>query len=439
MKYPNNHSSLVVSILLCLVGSVLLSCQEGDLDLSLPIPSDQMIYTRQIDTMTVSLSTVFMDTVLTSSSGAILAGRAVPLQSGIVTAQGYFQLDPPPTLDLTTQRIRFDSLVLYMGYAASYGDTTQSQTLRVHALSSLPSETRVYSNRSVLAYEPVALAHKTFRARPTLDSVLAFRLPNAMGLQLLDLLTTNTYLSQEMINQWNYGLTLVPGSTDRASVLTFDANTSYVRLYYREESTLTLYSADLSIRSATTQFNSIQYTAATNQAINLLTQKGNELSSSANSHEAIFQTGVGLHAKLEIPFIHELKKIEGYAGINRVLLDIKPIRKSLYDNTPPLSTLTIQVLNRSNQLIGSLLDLDGNAVTASYSVDLTQLTLSDQYTFDLTDYFINVMDGNIENKGLLISLSSGYDTGTLVQGVSFGDRNHTTDKLQLRVFYTAAK
>jgi hypothetical protein len=437
MKNPNNHFQKVAGGLLCLMAGLLLSCQEGDLDIGLPIAPDQLLSIHEIDTLTVKLSTVYTDTVITSSSGRILAGRMAPSQGGLLEAHGYFQLDPPPGLS-SIQRVQFDSLVLFLRYTASAGDTTQLQTLKVHTLSSLPSTTRLYSNISNPGYNPVPLGQKTFRAHPTRDSVLAVRLSDELGLQLRDLMSTNTSISQEMINRLLYGLAVLPGADEKAAILSFDASQSFVRFYYREEeSAHSTYAADLPLRSGYTQFNSFRYLDTSREAINSLDSKGEEVASSGTNHEVLIQLGVGLQTKLEIPYLQVLKHIENYAGINRVVLEVQPIRKSLRDRTPPPATLVLQVINRSNQVLGDLLDFNGTAVTANYQVDLTELTLTDSYTFDLTDYFINVLNGSLENKGLLITVPSGTDNGSAVEGVSFGDAIHPTDRLRLSVYYTA--
>ena len=439
MKTPNSHFQKVVSSLLCLLAGLLLSCQEGDLDIGLPIASDQLLSIHKIDTLTVNMSTVYTDTVTTSSSGLILTGHMVPLQGGLLEAHGYFQLDPPPSLS-SIQRVQFDSLVLFLRYAASVGDTTQLQTLKVYALSSLPSATRLYSNLSAPAYNPLPLGQKTFRARPTRDSVVAIRLSDELGLQLQELMSTNTTISQTMLDRLQYGLAVLPGTDEKAAILSFDASQSFVRFYYREEeSAHTPYTADLLLRSGYTQFNSFRYRDTAREAINSLDTKGEEVASSSTNHEALIQLGVGLQTKLEVPYLQALKQIENFAGINRVILEVQPIRKSLRDHTPPPTTLVLQVINRSNQSLGSLLDLNGTAVTASYEVDLTELTLTDSYTFDLTDYFINVLDGNLENRGLLITVPAGTDNGSAVGGVALGDAIHPTDKLRLSIYYTSGQ
>lgn len=439
MKNTKLHLQKVVSSFLCLLGGFLFSCQEGDLDIGLPIAPDQMLSIHNIDTLTVKMSTVYTDTVITSSSGLIVAGRMVPLQGGVVEAHGYFQVDPPPSLS-SLRFIQFDSLVLFLRYSDSVGDTTQLQTLKVHALSSLPSTTRLYSNRSTPGYHPVVLGQKTFRASPARDSVVAVRLSNELGLQLRNLMSANTTISQTMIDRLLYGLAVLPGADDKAAILSFDFSQSFMRFYYREEeSANTTYTADLSLRLGYTQFNSIQYRDTSREAINALDSKGEEVASNSTNHETLIQLGVGLQTKIEIPYLQALKQIEHYGGINRVILEVQPIRKSLRDHTPPPTTLMLQVINRNNQVLGSLLDLEGTAVTANYQVDLTQLTLTDSYTFDLTDYFINVLNGSLENKGLLITVPDGTDNGAAVGGVSFGDATHTTDKLRLSVYYTSGQ
>ncbi|GAB2802146.1 hypothetical protein GCM10027275_55560 [Rhabdobacter roseus] len=436
MQKNKKRCAAVVGTLLCLLSTFLCSCQEGDLGIALPIDADQLIYTREIDTLTIRTATVYLDSVVTSASGTILAGRATPSQGGIMEAQGYFQLNAP-SVPSTAQRVQFDSLVLFLKYAGTFGDTTQSQTLRVHALSVLPNYLRVYSHLSALAYNPPPLAQKTFRARPSRDSLLTFRLPDVLGQQLLEFFRNYTSLSEEMINGWNYGLTLVPEATDQAAILSFDATQSFVRLYYRDESTREPYQADLSIRTGNTQFNALRYAAGSWGALYSLARKGDEVPSRATGHETLVQLGVGLRTKLEIPYLQQLRHIEQYMALNRVFLDVQPVRKSLRDHTPPPTTLTLQVLNRSNQVVGNLQDFTGTTVSATYRVDLTALTLVDGYTFDLTNYFISVLDGSLENKGLLITV--GTDDGSQVRGVALGDAQHATDRLRLRLYYTAGQ
>ena len=88
-----------------------------------------------IDTMSIDLSTLIIDSIETSSTENMLVGRYSDPELGNVVSSSYFQIGVPASTALDENEI-YDSLTLVLNYGdLAYGDTLQPQTLKVYRLS----------------------------------------------------------------------------------------------------------------------------------------------------------------------------------------------------------------------------------------------------------------------------------------------------------------
>src|SRR6478609_1092124 len=119
----------------------LLSCHKNGGDV--PSPGITMnANTIYVDTFSVEMSTVLIDSLVTSTASRMLAGSYIDADLGKVTASSYFQLslngidvDGDGHEDIIaagTVDPVYDSLVLVLPYSYSYGDNTQNQTFHIN-------------------------------------------------------------------------------------------------------------------------------------------------------------------------------------------------------------------------------------------------------------------------------------------------------------------
>ena len=99
--------------------------------------SRSSIKTVYVDTFAVITSTTLIDSLPTSGNNLILVGNYKDSYIGNVSASSYFQI-AYQSVFAPDQNSTFDSIGLVLPYSHySYGDTTQSQMISVHQMTSL--------------------------------------------------------------------------------------------------------------------------------------------------------------------------------------------------------------------------------------------------------------------------------------------------------------
>lgn len=207
------------------------------------------------DTITVICTLEREDSVLTSdrsaSSAYFLCGQVQDPVFGKYSAQIYtlFQAETlNPRFD--TSKIVFDSLVLYLNYAAGgvYGDTLQPQNLRVyHLADDLIYDSTYYSTASIPQGQELGRIDN-FYPRPSFtDSLfegvkgpfIKLRLNDDFGKSLM-LIDTLTYLSDSAFYRFVNGLKIeCSSSSTPGAMLAFDLNDnslSRMSMYYTVKS-----------------------------------------------------------------------------------------------------------------------------------------------------------------------------------------------------------
>ena len=425
---------------LLLSGALLASCQSGDLDVGQAVINPFELQIQSIDSVTIQTSTVLEpDTFVTSTDDNILVGRWADAQTGQLLARGFTSVDYVAN-DLsgaTQSNFRLDSLVLELGYAFSYGDTTTTFDLSVYPLRA-PLAANVYYNSSTIDYAATPLLQKSVLLRPNSGSrQIRFRLPDALAQSFFAKLTAGDIRDATTFAEFWPGFAFAGQSTANAFAGFGTGTVSGLRLYY--------HSTDISRTAA-----SVQFPVTTAHFSQLLSQRSgspllalqnrtDRVSSTQTSASTYVAVGAALRTRIEFPYLGAFDKPEQFAGLNSAILSIEPIRRDLRDNTPPPVQLALYQTNSQNELIATVPAGATGETTAiaAYAYDPTALELTDAYTFDLTLYIGQVIRRQIPNRPLLLTLSGSQDLQGLIRRVTLGDGQRATDRIRLRLFMTS--
>ncbi|HEY5748959.1 MAG TPA: DUF4270 family protein [Chryseolinea sp.] len=410
-----------------------------------------------VDTTTVQVSTVLLDSIPTSDTGSLLVGGYADPMLGNLTAKGYIQVSNPTWTPATLAF--FDSLVLRIAHSGYYyGDTTQAQTIEVHRVtkdfktyalpfywfnegqySALYKANSLY-NITKTPVESTPLGSRQIIFRPNAKDTLQIRLDDALGKEWLagaqsqapDLVEVDRFLT------YFKGVSIENASAQPSCVVGLNTDGMKIRLYYKEyvEDKLTQKYQDFAFSSTLFNYSSI---VADRSATNLkdIATTG-EVISTASDDQVYVQAGTGLVTKIRFPHVH--KTIDGTQTllVNQAQLLIEPVKDSFDKNRPYPKTLTIFKTDRSNLPLTQL-SADYNpsaAQSASYSEDKEYQT-SSGYTFNMTQYVQTLVgtEGNTDN-GLLL-MPPGTELNTKVNKIYLGVKNSgTTYRVKLKIWYT---
>lgn len=397
-----------------------------------------------IDSVTVELSTINLDSLRTSNQNRILLGNYIDPIYGKVKSESYFQLKPK-NLDLDnnssntqTHNYIFDSISMILKYDRYYyGDTTNVQSISIHRLMQKVKpngEDNHFYNSSSLTYHNESLGSMSYYPRPKeMDSII-IPLSATFGNELFNKLKFNDLTSMEEFIDYFKGIVITPSSTNSSSIIGFKTS-SVVRLYYsKENSTIEdsfLYK-DLEINDLTKQFNSISLDR-TGTIIENLPPYNSKLPSTLTNNTSFIQSGTGVVCRVDFPHIRELKYISDKGIIVDAELIIKPVRNTYTSLFPIKDSLQVYVCDNLNRISGTLKQKDGTNMLALLN------TIPDEFNENL-GYKINIgtflHKEMTKTKGLKSSLLFAYPNITKgVNRIVLGNQNNIDNKLMLKIYY----
>ncbi len=423
------------------------------------------LQTIYVDTFSVVTSTVFMDSLPTSSKGTILVGGYKDNYLGLINSSshfqiGYFSTFPPANL---IDDILYDSIGLILAYNdAYYGDTTKLITLQVSELTgpinqrylppyvpndkvSILNPTFALYNTSKVNYSAIPLASKTFAPTPRRDSVF-IRLPDALGMKFYDVQsnipdvikyqgTSNTsVIPNWFIENYFKGIRLsVPSNTD-ASIIGFNTAKVKVRLYYRSKKAkdgplLNLFT-DFLFTNSFNQFNQISADRTGTPIASIATSR--ILRSESTGNASFVQSGIGLYTKVEFPTIKSFLKKNKYVILDAVLE--LPLVPATYDaTTTPMNVLASYTTDVSNIISGGVPGNGNQVLQGSIRYD-REYSTNTKYSFSLTSFLNSEIKSSRETITPLALVSP--DLYSEVKRAVIGNRFHPTNKIKLKIYYT---
>lgn len=167
----------------------------------------------RIDTSTVVVTSVLIDSLETSGKNVALVGR-YKHSYGESSRRIALSLMRDRAMDCPDETVVLDSLVLSLAFDGRFvGDTTLQQTLSIYQLTEkivLNDNGYLYNNSSV-SYAPEALAVCSFKPKPKGGEKLEVRLPDALGQDLLSRFhAQDQAVSEDRFEDYFKGVAIVP-------------------------------------------------------------------------------------------------------------------------------------------------------------------------------------------------------------------------------------
>lgn len=417
----------------------LLSCEEEGLNISV---GDNFISSQTsislIDSISVQMSTFKIDSIATSGTGYLMAGKFNDPDLGLISSKAFFQLNMPDAI-IDDDEI-FDSIVIRLPYSGiSYGDTLQAQILNVHRvledIEPNDEETNFY-NTSTFCYNENPIGSKTITPRPNFYDNLEIRLSDELGLELLELLRDEEDEIDETSDFLDLfkGVVLVPG-TESNVLLSFIADTALNIVLHthlvEEERIENTYSFPLS--STLSSFNNITREVTGTRLAELTTQR-EELKSIALDNKAYLQAGIGLVTRVDFPGISKILEEERNNILYKAELILKPVPGS-YEKVALPENLVLYYTDKYNNLLSEIVDDDGYSLPADFYYD-EFYDETNYYSFDVTNFIYNELsDGYVDpDNGLLIMMDEVEFKGT-IDRIVFDARSSSKYRPVLKLYY----
>jgi hypothetical protein len=416
-------------------------CSTNPATIGIGLPSvDTNTGAYLVDTLTIRASTVLRDSVVTSTSSALLVGRYQDPQLGPIKTTSYTTLNLGGAFQPDRSFVADSAVLVLTPDTYRYGDTTQTQTLvNVRELNSFlstttfgfaspaltPMSSRLAPATSINYTTPVPLR----RARKNLGT-LRLRLTNAYRDRLMADGKSGSLTTQEQLDRNYPGLALQPGANDTGALVSFNVsasatNSSGIILYYHDPlDATTVLSHTFNINSARHFY---QVEAQLGTPLSTLTSLG-QLDASRTGQQTYIQGLLGLQTKIEIPYLFDLRNFGPNLVITSASMtaEVPPATLSRSLALAPPPTLTVSSTDQRNHQGRTLFASPAYSATVTSRDGITNAG----YTWSVLTYCQSVLSNSIPNDGMLLNTS----TPALAERVVLGGPKRTTNRMQLRLY-----
>lgn len=388
------------------------SCMENDLlPVSVDLESGATPDFVVIDTFTLDVFSIRLDSFATTDTERLLVGRHSDEHIGEVSSIPFFEVAYQDYQFYPPSTSRFDSLTLVLYYDYYYFDTLQTQTIDVFRIAEkmeLNSYGSLYNTAS-FSLEKAPLTSISFRPRPNASDSLEIRLSDALGKELLEkgINADGELFNLVLFTNYLHGFALVPGR-DSEGFLGFNKANSSLKLYYSDYAEIP--PARLSYRfpvsKGTICYNKISYDPK-GTPLNTIEDQLDEMSSDSTGGLAFIQAGAYMMAKIEIPYLKELLILPGTAYVPHADLIIRPQAGTYGKGNVPLPSYLVGYYGSSNNY-----SLGGFANTSDFLLD-DEFGRDTYYKLDVTEQINNLLDNSTEND---YSILLGLEESMMLHG-----------------------
>jgi hypothetical protein len=397
-------------------------------------PSSRLVL---VDTLSLDVSTVVLDSIQTSGQNLSLAGVYNDSRLGKIVAKSYFQVGFPARYTIDDEEY-FDSISLIITYSGySYGDTSQMQNLTVRRLSEklkIKDQNSFYNTTS-FDYEQNSLGELSFYARPSTKEKIAIPLDKTFGQEVFDYInqSQDDEFKDDEFNDFFKGLVLVPDEMNGNSIIGYVVQDTslLVKIYtHTVETEQVTHEITLAVKNTNLQFNQISCDWSNNIVFENHSQR-NDIPASETDNISFINAGLGMFTKLTFPTLPTLVEFENSVLI-QALLYFKPAFGANMD-LPEVTNFSIYKTGKNNTLDAMLVYNDGSAVRPKLNID-ELYNEETWYSFDITDFLISELSDRYIDPGnaLSISFSSTAAFNSVDQLLVGGTANKFTEpKLEL--------
>lgn len=364
-----------------------------------------------IDTVTLTVSTLQLDSFSTKNTGYIIAGSHKDQELGSITSKSFFEVSAP-ALDLRDcNNCVFDSMVFYSKLSSGFmGDTSAPFTLNFHELTQSLNETDlpVGYNVSDVGYYDAVLASKTFTARPSLKETISVRLPDNFGKNIFRMFRSNsdTITNADRFRLFFKGICMTAAAPSNALYYFGADSNTVIKLHYTiAGATPQSKSAAFYINSTYGPFNEFTYDKSGTGIAGFTSKKKQLINSSLTNNTAYLHFNSGLFPKISLGNLLFLKELHPYIQVMKAELKVYPVKSSYGVGTnyslPP--AIELRQTDDENYITGTPLAASDGSGTQYGSLYIDNLYgESTAYTYDVTSFVNQLLSEGVFSKRALI-------------------------------------
>ena len=441
------RSRLFLYLIPVLFTLVMSACSKPQIRFDSVYNPDNATNVISIDTFSVQLSSVFLDSFPTNGTPTQLLGRYIDPFFGTITSQSYTDIGTPTPLPVITNYSIYDSIVLITRINRTYyGDTSNVQGFLVSQLTqpmNFPTNRSGFYSNSSIPYSPTVLGSAYVKVRPTAgvtsqlkgDSII-ITMPNSMGEELFGLLyrQPDTLLQAAQFREYFKGLTIYPDTSYPGAVYGFN-DVITLRIYYHEPGVVAVYkTTDFPTVNQFSQFNQITANRA-GTPLASISQANPVLQSTSTGNQAFLQPITSIYTRLLFPTVSDLLGYQDYLAVMKAELIIKPVAGT-YSPIFALPPAVNLALSNDANTIGTLLPYGSGNLNIDYLYGTNT-----NYSYDITTYIqgaLNQGAANNAKNGLILTTPAALYNTTFNRTVMGNAMNPLqSNQISLIIYYAS--
>ncbi|NRT13969.1 hypothetical protein HNP99_000294 [Flavobacterium sp. 28A] len=396
-----------------------------------------------IDTLSVDVATIQLDSLVTSGQSRVLVGYYVDPIFGKIQSDSYFQLYGTSYSlysdysDTESSNYVFDSIRMVMKLDKYYyGDTTKSYSFSIHRLNEKVKATLedgTFHNDSKLSYDSNSLGNIVFKPKPNSQDSVNVVLDDVFGEALFQKIKKKEITSSDEFTEYLKGFVIKASTDNSSSVMGFNLS-SELRMYYSKylSTSETSYVMNFGILSASNQFNNI-FSDKSNTLLQNLPTGTAKLSSTSTANKAFIQSGSGVACRIDFPNIKQLKYLYDKNAIVDAELTIKPVNTT-YSNAYPLpDSLQVYIGDNLNRIKGTLTTAAGTPIYAILNNSNDEFNETTAYKISIGAFLQSEMIKESDSKySLILAIPN---VSKAVNRVVLADQKTKSNTLKLKIYY----
>lgn len=363
--------------------SVLLSCNDEPSDLGSDFFEGGSFDLTLIDTISIKVSTMSFDSIVTSGTDRLLVGFHEDNDLGKVYSTTYFQLIPNQLAEISetsSTYLRTELVLQFDGY--SYYDTLAQITLNVHKVSEeIKLNSGALYNTTAFLYETQPIGTETILPRPnSLDST-KIPVSDELGYDIFQRVqqSDESVSSSASFLRYLRGLAVVPGYAESGPFVGFTSNPE-LRIYYLDRSETPIVERFLSFTAqGRLNYNRIQSDRDLTKLKSLSARKV-KIESFKTDRIGYMQGGTAIGMRVEFPYLKDILLENKNLIILNAILRLVPV-KTLEKNTVARPTLAAYIIDEENNIIS-------NSINKPSLIEDVYLGRDTRYEVDIAS-FIN--------------------------------------------------
>ncbi len=445
-------------LLASVVVTLFVTCDRtGDSYIVGDVFTDTRAVLGYVDSFSLQLSTIRLDSFVTSGYSDIFIGHFKDEVVGNVTTETYIPINIASHTTIEEEDI-YDSIVICFKPKGNWlGDTVQPKEIKIYeVLEEIKpreiAEQQMMFNHQSLKYSDKELATVRIEPNPKVGLVSWARMSDSLGQKWFDMVKNadDAMFDNIYFEQFFYGICIVPQTTDYTWGLDFysnnenalystewlieDAMEFEIRLHYRKSGD----DEDDSFMTFIAKPNSFQFTHFVNDrsgtAFENLEIDGGRVYSQESNNMSYIQTGSGMALRIDFPTLASIQSASEYMSVVDARLVIRPHDYS-YDDAYRLPTmLYLALTDESNDLFGNLSDITGNMVASPVYTDVS--TGDPFYDFSVLPFVKNYLKNTIDNSMSIVVLPSNAENSTDFRRLVVDDNTKFGENIQLQIYYT---